>query len=120
MKRDAALRDAFTREWGAARSARLAGDLARAFHHLERAHILSQRLTWLHVKSHIGMWQVGWLRRDWREIIGQSTRMVAALLFSRIWVPIGNTGGSNVSAIQPMPVPKDLQAILDAARREIV
>ena len=120
MKQDAALRDAFDGEWAAARSARRAGDCDRAFHHLERAHILSQRRTWLHVKSHIGMWQIGWLRSDWRELIGQSTRIVAALLFSRIWVPIGNTGGANVSALKPMPLPPDLEAVLNADRREIV
>jgi hypothetical protein len=32
-------------------------------------------------------------------------------------VPVGNTGGANVSATRPMPVPPDLQAILDADRR---
>jgi hypothetical protein len=42
---------------------------------------------------------------------------VAAALFSRLWVPVGNTGGANVSAARPMPVPSDLQAILDADRR---
>lgn len=111
---------AFEREWIAARSARRAGNLDRAFHHLERAHILSQRLTLLHVKSHLGMWHIGWLRRDLHELVGQSTRVVAALLFSRLWVPIGNTGGANVSAFRPMPVPDDLRAILDAERSEIV
>lgn len=116
----APLRTAFTNEWASARAARLAGDLDGAFRHLERAHILSQRLTWLHVKSHLGMWRIGWLRSDWRELIGQSTRIVAALLFSRIWVPIGNTGGANVSALKPMPLPPDLEAVLNADRREIV
>jgi len=24
------------------------------------------------------------------------------------WVPIGNTGGANVSALKPMPIPADL------------
>lgn len=79
---------AFDREWIAARSARRAGNLDRAFDH--------------------------------RELVGQSTRVVAALLFSRLWVPIGNTGGANVSAFRPMPVPDDLRAILDAERSEIV
>ena len=107
------VRDAFELEWQAAAAARRAGDLDRAFGHLERAHILGQRRTWLHVRSHVGMWRVGWQRGDARELFGQSTRMLAALLFSRIWIPVGNTGGANVSAMQPMPVPADLQAILD-------
>lgn len=107
----------FAHEWNAARDARLRGDLATAFAHLERAHILGQTHTWRHLKSHLGMLRIGWLRRDRREIAGQLPRLVAATLFSRIWVPRGNTGGTNVSAFRPMPVPADLQAVLDPARR---
>lgn len=110
-----ALGQAFENEWRAARAARREGDLDRAFHHLERAHVLGQRRTWRHVRSHLGMLQVGWQRADLREILGQATRIVAATLFSRIWVPTGNTGGANVSAFKPMPVPPDLQALLDAS-----
>ena len=109
-------REAFDREWQLARTARDAGDLARAFGHLERAHILGQRSTWLHVQSHVGMLGIAWQRSDVREVAGQVTRIVAAALFSRLWVPVGNTGGANVSATRPMPVPPDLQAILDADR----
>jgi hypothetical protein len=107
------LAQAFEHEWRLARDARRAGDLDRAFHHLERAHILGQRHTGRHVKSHLGMLQVGWQRADARELLGQATRIVAAALFSRVWVPVGNTGGANVSAFKPMPVPPDLQALLD-------
>ncbi len=105
---------AFAHEWTLAQAARRAGDLGLAFRHLERAHILGQRRTWLHVKSHMGMLQVGWQRHDAREIVGQLTRILAAATFSRIWVPTGNTGGANVSATRPMPVPADLQDIIDA------
>ena len=52
-------------------------------------------------------------RRHWREVIGQSTRIVAAAMFSRIWVPIGNTGRADVSAIKPMEVPDDLRSLLE-------
>jgi Protein of unknown function (DUF3703) len=34
-----------------------------------------------------------------------------------IWVPRGNTGGSNVSPFRSLPVPVDLQRQIDAARR---
>lgn len=114
------IRSAFVVEWDAAEVACRAGDLDLAFLHLERAHVLTQRLTWLHIRTHAGMLRIGWLRRDMREIIGQATRVVAALLFSRIWVPEGNTGGAHVSAFEPMPIPDDLSAILRQARREIV
>ncbi len=87
-----------------------------AFRHFERAHILSQRRTWDHLRSHAWMWRAGWRRRDVREVLGQTLRLPAALLFSRIWVPEGNTGGANVSAFRPMPVPEDLRRILARPR----
>ena len=108
-----ALSKAFTNEWQLGQAARRAGDFDRAFHHLERAHILGQRRTWLHVKSHLGMLQVGWQRQDSREIFGQLVCIAAAAAFSRIWVPVGNTGRANVSATKPMDVPPDLQALLN-------
>ena len=54
------LDQAFAQEWDLAQAARRGGDLDRAFHHLERAHILGQRRTWLHVKSHLAMLRIGW------------------------------------------------------------
>lgn len=51
---------------------------------------------------------------DWREVLGQSTRMLAAALFSRIWVPLGNIDRANVGAFAPMPVPQDLRALLES------
>lgn len=111
------IEEAFAREWQLARAARDAGDLEQAFGHLERAHILVQRSTQLHVRSHVGMLGIAWQRSDVREVAGQVTRIFSAALFSRLWVPVGNTGGANVSATRPMPVPPDLQAILDADRR---
>jgi hypothetical protein len=107
------LRDAVQREMDSARSARMRGDSALAFNHLERAHILGQRLTLLHVSTHVAMLRLGWSRRDLREVVGQMPRILAAALFSRIWVPIGNTGGANVPAMRPMPIPADLREILD-------
>jgi hypothetical protein len=108
-----ALAQAFADEIARADAARRAGDLDAAFAHLERAHILGQRSTWRHVRSHLGMWRIGWQRRDARELFGQSTRLVAATLFSRIWVPAGNTGGANAGAMTPMPVPDDLRRLLE-------
>lgn len=83
-----------------------------AFHHLERAHILSQRYTLAHVRVHGLMFRHAWRHGLWREVVGQSVRLPAALLFSKIWVPLGNTGGANVSALKPMPLPDDLKALL--------
>jgi hypothetical protein len=107
-----ALRVAFAEEMELAATALKGADHATAFPHFERAHILGQRDTWMHLRSHVGMLRVGWQRRDAGELFGQLTRLLAAALFSRIWVPVGNTGGANVSALRPMPIPEDLQRLL--------
>lgn len=104
---------AIASELVAADAARAANDVGNAFHHLERAHILSQRITWQHVRVHWRMLKLGAQARDSREVVGQLIRIVAAALFSRVWVPVGNTGRSNVSALKPMPVPDDLRVILE-------
>lgn len=106
-------RRAFEDEWAKARSALRSGDLRQSFAHLERAHVLGQRSTRLHVRSHLAMLQVGWRRRDVREVTGQLFRIVAAALLSRVWVPEGNTGGADVSAMKPMPWPEDLRHLKD-------
>ena len=106
------LRAAIRCEWENSRVAAAGGELDTALRHLERAHILSQRLTGMHVRTHLSMLALGWRRRDARDVLGQLSRMLAAACFSRIWVPHGNTGGTNVSAFKPMTVPRDLEAIL--------
>lgn len=110
------LRGAYEAELLAASEAMVAGQVEAAFHHLERAHILSQRHTLEHVRVHWRMLRLGLAMSAWREVFGQSTRIVAAALFSRIWVPIGNTGRANVSALKPMPVPDELRPMLEPDR----
>lgn len=88
-------------------------DLQLAFSHLERAHILGQSFPIEHARTHWWMLKVGWRRRDFVEIAGQLPRILGALLFSRIWVPIGNTGGARIPPFQSMPIPEDLQRLLD-------
>lgn len=106
------LRYAIEAEYAKAAFAEAEGLAAVAFRHLERAHILSQRDTVAHVRSHLRMWGWAWRQRRPRELLGQTTRIVAAAVFSRVWVPEGNTGGANVSAIRPMPIPDDLRDLL--------
>ena len=108
------LRQAYDGELTAARAAATAGRSDIAFHHLERAHILSQRHTLAHVHVHWLMLRLGASERVKGEVIGQVKRIVAAALFSRIWVPAGNTGRAGVSAMKPMPMPGDLRAVLSA------
>jgi len=108
-----ALRSAYERELTAAEAAVTAGNVNRAFEHLERAHILGQRHTMQHVFVHWRMLRLGASAGAWREVLGQASRVVAAAIFSRIWVPAGNTGRANVSAVKPMPIPEDLRVILE-------
>ena len=58
------------------------------------------------------MLRAGWALRDWHEVFGQLPRILAALLFSRLWVPLGNTGRARVSAFAPMPVDEELRRLL--------
>lgn len=101
--------EGFQNEIGAARAALAAGDQGGAFARLERAHILGQLRFLDHVVSHIWMLRVAQQRRDGREVRGQVLRLAATVpghLFG--WLPIGNTGGANVSPFKPMPIPADL------------
>ena len=92
------------------------GEFDSSFHHLERAHIIGQSYVIPHTKSHWWMLKVGLKKQNYKEVFGQITRIIASVLFSRIWVPIGNTGGTNANPLKPMPVPDDLQKILNEER----
>jgi hypothetical protein len=109
-----ALRSAYEAELAQAEAAAAAGSTDRAFDHLARAHILSQRHTMQHVYVHWRMLRLGASVNAWREVLGQASRIVAAAIFSRIWIPEGNPGRANVSAMKPMPIPDDLRAILES------
>jgi hypothetical protein len=107
------LRRAYDAEMTAAAKQYYAGDLRLTFSHLERAHILGQSFSIEHARTHWWMLKGGWRRRDCIEIAGQIPRIVGSLLFSRMWVPIGNTGGARVPPFKSMPIPTDLQTLLD-------
>lgn len=110
----AAVRKAWANEHTAARQARVAGDPSGELHHLERAHILSQPFAGPHVRTHLAMLGYGIRNRDRREIAGQLVRLLVAGPGSATRrYPIGNTGGANVSAVQPMAIPADLRALLN-------
>ena len=111
------LHDAWSDETAAARSARERGDVAGEWTHLERAHVLSQPMAGAHVRTHLAMLAYGFRQRDTHEVVGQVLRLMVAGPGS--WTgryPRGNTGGADVSAFQPMPVPDDLRGILEATR----
>jgi len=103
------LQEAFKVEMTVVAKAYTSGDLDVAFHHLERAHIMGQRYFYPHITTHWWMLKIGLLRSDIREIFGQLLRLFAVFPASIFgWVPTGNTGGANVSALKPMPIPEDI------------
>jgi hypothetical protein len=87
--------------------------------HLERAHILSQPVAVLHVRTHIAMLAAGVRHRDIHEVVGQMVRLIVAgpgSLTGRY--PVGNTGGARVNALTPMPIPHDLAVVLSPATHD--
>ena len=103
-------------ELDAARALESRGEFASAFSRLERAHVLGQASTCEHVRVHAAM--LGWAVRHGvqTEAMGQLVRILGAAT-KTLWgaVPRGNTGGANVNPLKPMPIPPDLQDLIDAA-----
>lgn len=91
-------------------AAKAANDFTAAWTALERAHILTQPYLGPHLANHWAMLRFAVELRDWREVVGQIVRLALAPLGALTGrIPLGNTGRSNVSAFQPMPIPDDLR-----------
>ncbi len=109
----ARLRPHYLAELRAATAAQQQQDPARARHHLERAHVLGQRWALSHTHVHGRLLAWGLRNGSFREVAGQLPRLVFGFVGSLIGrVPVGNTGGADVPAEQPMPIAPDLQALL--------
>ena len=94
------------------------GDAVGSFKHFERAHVLGQSSTRLHLIAHWRMLQWAVQQARPSEFVGQVVRIVGAATKTAMGlVPEGNTGGSNVSPFKRMAVPGDLAAIIEQARR---
>jgi|TARA_B110000902_G_C14263231_1_gene570545 hypothetical protein len=55
------------------------------------------------------MFFLGVKSKNSNEIIGQFAKIIASLLFTLIWIPVGNTVGTNISPIKSLPIRKELQ-----------
>jgi hypothetical protein len=89
------------------------GDAPSAFAALEQAHVIGQRDFVQHLRVHWRMLHVGWAARDLREVTGQLFRIALVPighLAGRL--PVGNTGGANVSAFKPMAIRPELVRLL--------
>ncbi|MEX2126199.1 MAG: DUF3703 domain-containing protein [Woeseia sp.] len=90
------------------------GELEASFSHLERAHIIGQAFVVPHATSHWLMLRVEFRRRRVMAAFGQTVRIVLGMLGSAVGVvPVGNTGGTDVSMFKRMPVEPELQNIID-------
>lgn len=103
-------------ELEASQAADRSGQPATAFAHLERAHVLGQASTVEHVRAHVHMLLWALRHRRPREIWGQVMRIVGAATKTVFWIPVGNTGGANVSPFKRMPVPGDLARVIADAK----
>lgn len=94
------------------------GALEQAWFHLERAHVLGQSFIVPHVRSHWLMLKVELKRKRPSAVLGQAVRIVLGALGSAVGVvPVGNTGGTDISMFKRLPIAPDLQDIIDGARK---
>jgi len=107
-------RKAFDLAVATARARMLAARWDEAYAQLERAHVLGQRFVWPHVVSHWLMLRVELARRSPLAAFGQAVRIAIGAVGSAAGVvPVGNTGGSDVNMFRRMPIPPELQALME-------
>ena len=89
------------------------------FRHLERAHVIGQESTTQHVRVHWQMLLFSVRNKMPKEFLGQVFRVAGAASKTAVGlVPRGNTGGSNISPFKKLPIPDDLQVIIDSGKHE--
>jgi hypothetical protein len=104
---------AFDNEIAVAKKHIASGELEASFPHLERAHIIGQAFVVPHVISHWLMLKVEFRRKRIMAALGQVARIVLGMLGSTVGVvPVGNTGGTDVSMFKRMAIPADLRNII--------
>jgi hypothetical protein len=108
-------RQAFDREIQFGRQLIAAGDPDRALGHLERAHVIGQTFVATHAKAHWLMFTLEMRRRRVAGVYGQAVRLVLGVVGSAVGVvPIGNTGGTDISMFKRLPIAPELQELIDA------
>jgi Protein of unknown function (DUF3703) len=90
------------------------GKIASGFAHLERAHVLGQAYVLPHMHTHWLMLKVEIRRRRPMAAFGQVIRFVFGGIGSALGhIPVGNTGGSDISMFKSMPIAPELKAIIE-------
>lgn len=109
---------AFEREIADGKALIASGDLDAGFRHLERAHVIGQNFVGPHSKSHWLMFRVELRRRRAGDAFGQLVRLFLGIIGSAVGVvPVGNTGGTDISMFRRLPIPPELQEIIDGSSR---
>ena len=107
-------RIAFDHEIALAKELIAKGELEASFSHLERAHVIGQAFAFPHAASHWLMLRVELRRKRAMAALGQTVRIVLGMLGSAVGaVPVGNTGGTDISMFKRMPIDPELQNIID-------
>ncbi len=105
---------AFNNEIALAQQFIARGEFETGFAHIESAHVIGQAFVVPHARSHWLMLKVEFRRKKPLAAFGQIVRLFLGILGSALGVvPIGNTGGSNVSMFEKMPIAPELQDIID-------
>jgi hypothetical protein len=105
---------AFDNEIALAKALIAKNELEAGFGHLERAHVIGQGFVVPHARSHWLMLRVEVRRRRVIAAFGQTVRLVLGMLGSAVGiVPVGNTGGTDISMFKRMPIDPELQNIID-------
>jgi hypothetical protein len=108
------LKFAFDSEMAIAMDLYRKGRLGQAFGHLETAHVLGQRHVVPHVVTHWWMLKIGLKRRATAEVVGQVVRIALGAIGSAVGVvPVGNTGGTNISMFKRIPIDDSLRRLID-------
>ncbi len=85
-----------------------------AWYHLERSHIIGQSYPIEHTYSHWLMLKFGVMERNTKEVFGQILRLIVGGWKSFInHIPLGNTGGTNVPPLRPLPIPDDIKELFN-------
>lgn len=93
-------------------------ELQQGYLHLERAHVIGQAFVVPHARSHWLMLKVEFRRKRPAAAFGQAVRIVLGVLGSAVGlVPVGNTGGSDISMFKRLPIAPELQSIIDGGTR---
>ncbi len=105
MKMNFELRKAIEAEMAFARKFYRDRELTTSMKHLEVAHVLGQRYAIPHIVSHWWMLKIGLREGSAAKVAGQTVRIVLGAIGSTVGiVPVGNTGGTNISMFKRLPI----------------